>query len=144
MIFNFENLQNEILDKISKHGIDIITYPELQFLDIYHEEDKQEEKEELYTQINLAKIYYYELFNYDPRDENEDFKKLDIDFSKWTDSEIIENKYAIIWHELEVDYMEAFMKVYKVPNKYYTQMWMNVPDKIKEAFKTYLKETFSI
>lgn len=144
MIYNFESLQDEILGKISKHGIDIITYTELQFLDIYHDETQEERKKELYNEITLAKIYYYELFNYDPRDENEDFKKLDLDFSKWTDDEILDSKYSLIWLHLDVEYMEAFAKVYKVQNKYYDQDWVNLPDKVKNSFKIYLNETFNI
>lgn len=137
----YEKLLDDILDRMNKKGIEYITDTEKIFLEKYN---SAEDVIELYDNITNLKNYYYNMFQYDPRNDNDNFIDFGMSFTKWTDEEITEGKYSILWDNIDVEYMDLYMKIYKVPFKYHDHRWDFLPTRIKITFKDFLFDEFDI
>jgi hypothetical protein len=133
---SFENKTlDEILDKISTYGMKSLTPLELTFLKDYDNVD-------LKNKINQSKNFIKSRIDYDPRKDDTDFyKKNNISFDDWSDEEIENSRYDILWNSLEEDDIEDFITKYKIAIGN-TESWDNLTDDIKNKFKKYIKTRY--
>jgi uncharacterized protein DUF6576 len=134
----YENkVLDDILDKISDKGYDSLTTIEKEYMDNY-DSDKGED---IKSQIETGKDNYETGKEYDPRDDKEFFAELGIDFSNWTDEQIEDGRYLLMWDELRDEDMEEFVHVNGYPIDIAKQPWDNLHISIRTKFKNYIDDS---
>ncbi len=147
---NYENnMLDNILDKISKGGIDVLTPMEKKYLDKHYKGDDKLETDILNRRERIGSV-----FDYDPRTDSEFFDNLsdetglNFDFSKYGDDMIENGRYNIIWDELDDEDIQDFEDKYKVDCKKYLNSeivykpWDELDDDEKKSFKEYIKNRY--
>jgi len=140
----FENITlDNILDKISKSGMDSLTALEKEFLSKF----SQGEHERIEQKIKEKNKRYKGMLAYDPRNDNTDFYKksgdmfgLDMNFNKWSDKEIDDTKYQHLWDGFYDEDMDSFMRKYALPNGTDELPWDELPKEVSKLFKQYIKD----
>ena len=141
----FENhMLDIILDKIGKSGMGSLTSSEKDFLDKFSKGEHQELEKEL----NDKKDIYKGILSYDPRKDDTNFYKEagqqfgieDMNFKDWSEEEIEDSKYSILWDQLWDEDMAGFLKQYKLPDNINEVAWDKLPPNIKNSFKKYIKD----
>jgi hypothetical protein len=141
----FENKTlDDILDKMSKNGMDSLTELEKEFLHSFSDGTYKEVERKLKNKINK----YKNILSYDPRDDDpEIYKEIgksfgieDMSFKNWSDKEIEESKYEILWNELYDDDMNSFLKKYNLSDNINEYPWDKLPNSITKLFKQYIKD----
>lgn len=140
----FENKTlDDILDKISKSGMGSLTELEKDFLDKYSKGEHKAAEQSIKNR-NAA---YKGIMKYDPRDDDPDVYKemgkpfgVDMDFSKYTDQEIEDGKYAILWDQLYDDDMNSFLRRYNLPDDIFETPWDKLPKSVVKLFKQHIKD----
>jgi hypothetical protein len=141
----FENhMLDVILDKIFRTGMGSLSTSEKNFLDKFSKGEHQEIEKEL----NDKKDIYKGILTYDPRKDDTDvYKEIgqqfgieDMNFNDWTEEEIEENKYCLLWDQLWVEDMDGFLRQYKLPDNVNEIAWDKLPPQIKKSFKTFIKD----
>src|SRR5574343_1171215 len=117
---------DRILDKISKNGVKSLTKYEQEYLDKY----SKGEHSEIRNEIEERESEYRAAFEYDPR-EDEFYKDLSIKLN-WTDKEIEDGRYRIIWDGFDENDMLIFINDFSLDEKYATSSWEKLPDDIKD------------
>lgn len=125
---------DRILDKISKNGVKSLTKYELEYLDKY----SKGEHGAIRNEIEERENEYKAAFEYDPR-EDEFYKDLSIKL-KWTDEEIEDGRYRIIWDGFDENDMLIFINDFSLDEKYATSSWEKLPDDIKDKFKKHVEQ----
>lgn len=128
--FKTEDVLNSILDKINKWGIDSLSDLEKRFL-------KDSDNRELASEILKKKEFIENIMEYDPRvDEDSPF-----DFSSWSDLEIEDGRWEILYNEIEDEDIKLFEKIFKVCLKDSDgdyKPWNKLSDIEKNKFKDYI------
>jgi len=141
----FENKTlDDILDKISKSGMGSLTSLEKDFLDKYSSGDHKEVEQELKNK----KEKYKGIMTYDPREDDTDFYKEvgqsfgidDMNFKNWSDKEIEDGKYGILWDQLYDEDMNSFLRKYNLPDTINETPWDKLPKSVSKLFKEYIKD----
>jgi len=141
----FENkVLDDILDKISKDGMDSLTDLEKDFLDKFGDNKHQQAE----TKIKEREKNYKGVLSYDPREDDTDFYKEagkdfgidNMNFDDWSDEEIEDGKYSHLWDGLYDEDMDSFMRQYKIPEELSQMPWDKLPVKVKENFRKYIKD----
>ena len=122
---------DKILDKISKSGYDSLSKQEKEYLDKYSNGSHSELKKDLEERHKR----YQSSFDYDPR--NDEFFSGMSDLLNWTDAEIEDGRYNIIWNELDERDQEEFFNDYKVDNRCKDLPWENLTPDIITKFKKF-------
>ena len=139
----FENkVLDDILDKISKDGMDSLTDLEKDFLNKFGDNKHQQVE----NKIKEREKNYKGVLSYDPRKDDTDFYKEtgkefgidDMNFDDWSDEEIEDGKYSHLWDGLYDEDMDSFMRQYKIPEELSQMPWDKLPVKVKENFKKYI------
>lgn len=133
-----ESLTDNILDKISKYGMDSLT-------DIEKEYIKNIDDDNVRNKLINKKDNIQSKLDYDPRKDKEfwdDVKtdEIDFDFDKFSDDEIEDGKYNIIWDEMEDEEIIIFLNINKITEIDHTTPWDKLNDSIKDKFKKYVSE----
>ena len=92
-----ENVIDDILDKISKHGMKSLSSKERELLDTNASGKSYADIEK---EIKDKKSSKDSLFDYDPRKDKEFFDDLGMDFDAYSDEEIEEGRYNIMWDDI--------------------------------------------
>jgi hypothetical protein len=141
----FENKTlDEILDKISKDGMDSLTSLEKEFLDKFSNGDHKETEKKLKNKKNT----YKSIMSYDPReDDPEAYREIgqvfgieDMSFKNWSDKEIEDGKYGILWDQLYDEDMYSFLRKYNLPDNTNETPWDKLPKSVVKMFKEYIKD----
>ena len=141
----FENKTlDDILDKISRNGMDSLTELEKEFLNKYNSGDYKEVEQKINNKIDT----YKSIMTYDPRQDDTDFYKEigkpfgidNMNFDDWTEEEILDTKYSHLWDSLYDEDMDNFLFKHKLPNNYKEFPWHKLPEKSKEFFKKYVND----
>ena len=141
----FENhILDIILDKINKSGMGSLTTSEKEFLDKFSKGEHQELEKELSDKKDI----YKGILSYDPRKDDTDFYKEtgqqfgieDMNFNNWTEEEIEDSKYCLLWDELWDEDMDGFLRQYKLPDSVNEIAWDKLPPQIKKSFKIFIKD----
>jgi hypothetical protein len=135
----FESFQSDrILDKISKHGITSLSDLEKSYLDAYAQ--NKPEAQNLENELDNKSKQIDSILEYDPRKDDE----LDLDFSGWSEDDIEDGKFDIIWDQISDKDIENFIITYKLDkaslskdNNYLS--WDNLPTNIKEKFVDFIQ-----
>jgi hypothetical protein len=142
-----ENHINRILDKIIKYGIEKLTDLDRQYLD-------NPTNQELNQMINNRKNRVDSLWDYDPRRDTEFFDDLststgiDFDFSEFTDEDIEEGRYSIMYDEIDDDDIKNFITIYNIPGDEIKDTdgnykeWESLSKKIQNNFKEFVNEFY--
>jgi hypothetical protein len=128
--FKTEDVLNSILDKINRWGIDSLSDVEKRFLN-------DSDNRELASEILKKREFIEGLMEYDPRKDEES----DFDFLTWTDLEIEEGRWEILYNELEDEDIILFEKIFKVDLKDSDgdyKPWDKLSDIEKNKFKDYI------
>lgn len=146
-----DSILDNILDKVSKYGIDSLTPGEDKLLKNYYKGDS----EELEKVLKYKKDRIKNAFEYDPRDDAMFFKKLsddtgiNFDFTEFSDEEIEAGKWQIAWDELEDEDIRHFMKLYNIEDaeKPYKdeialRPWDELSKETQDKFKKYINEIY--
>ena len=141
----FENVMlDNILDKISKTGMGSLTSLEKEFLDKFSNGQHQEVE----TKINQKNNKYKGILEYDPRKDDPDtYKEIgkgfgieDMNFNDWSDKEIEDGKYLILWNQLYDEDMYSFLQQYQLPVETSETPWDKLPKAIQKSFRKYIKD----
>ena len=141
----FENKTlDDILDKISKSGMGSLTELEKDFLDKYSSGGHKAVEQSIKNRNNS----YKGIMTYDPREDDTDFYKEigkpfgieDMNFKNWSDKEVEDGKYAILWDQLYDDDMNSFLGRYNLPNETNEIPWDKLPKPIVKLFKQHIKD----
>lgn len=132
----FENKTlDDILDKMSLHGKESLSKLELDYLNSFQSGNQDKVKKELDRESNLKSVT-----KYDPRNDNDYYKKMGMSFSEWSDDDIEEGKLYILWNELTPDEMSNFLKSNDLDDKVGELPWNKLSDDNKELFELFLYE----
>lgn len=132
----FENKTlDDILDKMSLHGKESLSKLELDYLNSFQSGNQDKVKKELDRESNLKSVT-----KYDPRNDNDYYKKMGMSFSEWSDDDIEEGKLYILWNELTPDEMSNFLKSNDLDDKVGELPWDKLSDDNKELFELFLYE----
>ena len=140
----FENKTlDDILDKISKSGMGSITELEKDFLDKYSKGEHKAAEQSIKNR-NAA---YKGIMTYDPREDDQDVYKemgkpfgVDMNFNDWSDKEIEDGKYGILWDQLYDDDMNSFLRKNNLPDSISEIAWDKLPKSIIKLFKQHIKD----
>lgn len=144
IIKTFESFQSDrILDKISRNGMNSLTELEKEYLDAYSLNKPNVKSLEKDLDDRDDKISG--TLNYDPREDNEFFKDQGMDFSDWSDEDIEDGRFNIIWDDISNDDIEKFIIIYKIDRSILTDndkdflTWDKLPYDVKENFIDYIQ-----
>lgn len=135
-LYEFKVL-DDILDKISDKGYDSLTPIEKEYMDNY----TGDEEPEIKAQIETGKDNYETGKEYDPRDDKEFFNSIGIDFSDWSDEQIEDGRYLIMWDELRDEDMQEFIHVNGYPVDIAKRPWNSLHVSIRDKFKNYIDDS---
>jgi len=145
---SFENnVLDDVLDKISKNGIKSLTPSENKLLKNYFKGDTKE----LENIVRQNKNKVEGILDYDPREDSMFFKKLSdktlipFDFSEYNDDEIEEEKYGIIWDELDEEDVDHFVQFFDIKDakvKDYYKDWDSLSKETQNLFKKYIDKIY--
>jgi hypothetical protein len=125
-----------ILDHISKYGKNNITKLELDYLKNFYTNQKDDLEANLDNKYEFYKsLYYYEIedaYWYDPN--------ILISIDKDT---IIDTRMNMLWDNIEIEDMETFTKIYKIPMIYLDFNWKNLPGKYQNKFKDFWEKYYN-
>jgi predicted oxidoreductase (fatty acid repression mutant protein) len=142
-LFENKTLDN-ILDKINKEGMSSLTDLEKDFLDKFSSGDYKEAE----RKIKNKKDTYKSILTYDPREDNPNvYKEIgqtfgveDMSFKNWSDKEIEDEKYSILWNQLYDEDMNSFLRKYNLPDHIEETPWNKLPKSVTKMFKEYIKD----
>lgn len=138
---------DKILDKIIKHGMDSLSDMDREYLG-------NPSSQELNQLIKKRQDRIESLWSYDPRQDTEFFDELssevgyDIDFSDYSDEDIEEGRYSIIYDEIDDDDLLHFMKIFKISDedmrneKGQFKGWSHLDNDIQDKFKDFIDELY--
>lgn len=108
-----ENEQmDRILDKISKHGINSLNRIEKEYMDSHSQPTINKDVEDkLKKRINKKNDF----MNYDPREDMGFYNDLGMDFSKYGDDQIDDDRYNILWDETDEEDIDEFILKLNIP-----------------------------
>jgi predicted oxidoreductase (fatty acid repression mutant protein) len=135
---------DDILDKISRSGMGSLTNLEKDFLDKYSRGEHKAAEQS----IDNRNTKYKGIMEYDPRKDDQDvyreigktFGVEDMNFSDWSDKEIEDGKFGILWDQLYDDDMESFLRRYNLPSETSETPWDKLPKSVVKMFKQHIKD----
>ena len=128
---------DDILDKISDKGYDSLTPIEKEYMDKYN----SKEGDKIQAQIETGKDNYQDAKEYDPRDDKEFFDELGISFADWSDDQIDDGKYNILWGELRIEDMQEFVHANGYPDDIAKRDWDSLHTTIRDKFKRFIDDS---
>jgi hypothetical protein len=138
---------DKILDKIIKYGMDSLSDMDREYLG-------NPSSQELNQLVKKRQDRIESLWSYDPREDSEFFDELsseinyDFDFSKYSDEDIEEGRYSIIYDEVDEKELRQFMKIFEISdedmrNKNKTfKGWDHLDKYIRDKFKEYIDNIY--
>ena len=138
---------DKILDKIIKYGMDSLSDMDREYLG-------NPSSQELNQLVKKRQDRIESLWSYDPREDSEFFDELsseinyDFDFSKYSDEEIEEGRYSIMYDEVDDYELLQFMKIFEISeidmrNKNGTfKGWSRLDSNIQDKFKEYIDNIY--
>ena len=138
---------DKILDKIIRYGMDSLSDMDREYLG-------NPSSQELNQLIKKRKDRIESLWSYDPREDTEFFDELssgvghNFDFSKYSDEDIEEGRYSIMYDEVDEDDLLEFMKIFKISDDDMRNEdgtfrgWTQLDNDIQDKFKDYIKNMF--
>jgi len=138
---------DKILDKIIKYGMDSLSDMDREYLG-------NPSNQELNQLIKKRQDRIESLWSYDPRKDTEFFDELssevgyDIDFSDYSDEDIEEGRYSIIYDDIDDDDLLHFMKIFKISyedmrnEKGQFKGWDYLDNNIQDKFKDFIDELY--
>ena len=143
-----ENVIDDILDKISKHGMKSLSSKERELLDTNASGKSYADIEK---EIKDKKSSKDSLFDYDPRKDKEFFDDLGMDFDAYSDEEIEEGRYNIMWDEISDEDILDFINsgdinkedISETKNgKTYFIGYDRLPEEVKKKFKWWIDNIY--
>jgi hypothetical protein len=138
---------DKILDKIIKYGMDSLSDMDREYLG-------NPSSQELNQLVKKRQDRIESLWSYDPREDSEFFDELsseinyDFDFSKYSDEDIEEGRYSIIYDEVDDDELLQFMKILKISDEDMRNEngtfkgWPRLDRNIQDKFKEYIDNIY--
>lgn len=133
-----KKILNDILDKISDKGMDSLTNIEKEYLSKYKDDKEKNRLEDI---IKKGKEEFINKKEYDPREDKDFFNEIGIDFSDWSDDEIEEGRYAIMWDDLRDEYMIEFIEKSNLPEEIINKPWDHLHINIRNKFKEFINDS---
>ena len=124
-----------ILDHISQYGIKNITLLEKQYLENYQTNLEEDIECDLNQRFNFYKSMYYYNIN-DNTWSSEDMMVI-------TEDEIKQTRLNLLWDHIELEDVGSFMKIYKVPNKFFNLHWTELPQLVRDKFENYWENYYN-
>jgi hypothetical protein len=141
-ILEYSNFHlDRLLDKVSKKGLASLTGMEKDFLNTYSQQDINQIEKELDQRENR----YADLLEYDPRtetdtlvwDEINNIFGTEINFNEWTDEELEDGRFNILWDDMSEADIIQFLDEYNLPSNIIQSPWEQLDDETQANFKTY-------
>jgi hypothetical protein len=138
---------DKILDKIIKYGMDSLSDMDREYLG-------NPSSQELNQLVKKRKDRIESLWSYDPREDTEFFDELsseinyDFDFSKYSDEDIEEGRYSIIYDEVDEKELLQFMKIFEISDEDMRNEngtfkgWPHLDSNIQDKFKEYIDDIY--
>jgi len=145
------NVLDNILDKISNTGIKSLTPAEDKLLKTYYKGNN----DDLEKLVKNKKQKVKSLFEYDPRKDKEYFSDLsdqtgiNFDFDNYSDKEIEEGRYEIMWDELSDEDIRHFISFFEIKDaekeykgKVVLKPYHELSKETQLQFKKYIDEIY--
>jgi len=146
-ILEYKNFYiDRILDKLSKDGMDSLTSIEKEFLNNY-KSMTPEQLDKYEADVKKRESEYGQILEYDPRTETDTtiFDEvgqqfgINISFDDWSDEQIEDGKYNIIWDSMREEDIINFLDEYNLQSVIIEDPWDKLSSDIQDNFKNYCK-----
>ena len=147
----FENyILDRILDKISFSGKNSLTEYEKEYLRTISEDPNK--NKEMSKDIDNRRNRYQSTLNYDPREDEEGLEYFDElanligdesgGIRNMNDETYNDNKWNIIWDELDDEDHKSFYTTYNIPIEIADSSWDDMPEQMKNQFINWFNDKF--